>query len=176
MSNPVTPMIITVAGPYRSGTGDDPARMTGQSPRVLEEAALPLFRARHIPLIGEWLALPLMQVAGSKAVGDAFCEEIAYPVAHRPACRAATPCCGCPVPRRAPISTSDRRRRRSRDLSSPSRICLPSTRRAGGVIRCSFVQSRHRRCRKSPSSIAAGLGCGDAVGPPPPHGGSSAGE
>lgn len=79
---PPNPMIILVAGPYRSGTGDDPARMASNL-RRLEEAALPLFRAGHIPLIGEWLALPLMQVAGSTHVGDAVYEEIAYPVAHR---------------------------------------------------------------------------------------------
>ena len=82
VSNPDLPMIILVAGPYRSGTGDDPARMKANL-RVLEEAALPLFRAGHIPLIGEWLALPLMTVAGSEMVGDAVYEEIAYPVAHR---------------------------------------------------------------------------------------------
>ena len=75
-------MIILVAGPYRSGTGDDPVKMAANL-RRLEEAALPLFRAGHVPLIGEWLALPLMQVAGSKAIGDAVYEEIAYPVAHR---------------------------------------------------------------------------------------------
>lgn len=82
MSYPVEPMIILVAGPYRSGTGDDPQKMAANL-RRLEEAALPLFRAGHIPLIGEWLALPLMQVAGSRSVGDAIYEEIAYPVAHR---------------------------------------------------------------------------------------------
>jgi len=75
-------MIILVAGPYRSGTADDPVKMAANL-RRLETAALPLFRAGHVPLIGEWLALPLMQVAGSKAVGDAVYEEIAYPVAHR---------------------------------------------------------------------------------------------
>lgn len=75
-------MVILVAGPYRSGTNDDPARMRANL-RQLEEAALPLFRAGHVPLIGEWLALPLMEVAGSQAVGDAIYEEIAYPVAHR---------------------------------------------------------------------------------------------
>lgn len=82
MSAHTEPMIILVAGPYRSGTGDDPRRMA-ENLRHLEESALPLFRAGHIPLIGEWLALPLMQVAGSKVVGDALYEEIAYPVAHR---------------------------------------------------------------------------------------------
>lgn len=75
-------MLILIAGPYRSGTGDDPQKMS-ENLRRLEEAALPLFRAGHTPLIGEWLALPLMAVAGSKAVGDALYEEIAYPVAHR---------------------------------------------------------------------------------------------
>ncbi len=99
----VAPMIILVAGPYRSGTGDDPARMAANL-RVLEEAALPLFRAGHIPLIGEWLALPLMNVAGSTAVGDAVYEEIAYPVAHR-LLPPATPCCVCRVRPRVPIST-----------------------------------------------------------------------
>ncbi len=82
MSTATPSLIILVAGPYRSGTGDDPALMAANL-RVLEEAALPLFRAGHIPLIGEWLALPLMAVAGSTAVGDAVYEEIAYPVAHR---------------------------------------------------------------------------------------------
>lgn len=82
MSVSAEAMVILVAGPYRSGTGDDPEKMRGNL-RRLEEAALPLFRAGHVPLIGEWLALPLMQVAGSKSVGDAVYEEIAYPVAHR---------------------------------------------------------------------------------------------
>lgn len=37
----------------------------------MEEFALPLFRAGHIPIVGEWLALPLVALAGSRAVGDA---------------------------------------------------------------------------------------------------------
>jgi hypothetical protein len=82
MSDSPETMVILVAGPYRSGTGDDSDKMRDNLAR-LEAAALPLFRAGHIPLIGEWLALPLMQAAGSKEVGDAIYEEIAYPVAHR---------------------------------------------------------------------------------------------
>ena len=74
-------MLILVAGPYRSGTNDDPARME-KNLRRLEEAALPLFRAGHIPMIGEWVALPLMKVGGSKKPGDAVYNEIAYPVAR----------------------------------------------------------------------------------------------
>ena len=74
--------MILIAGPYRSGTGDDPGLMAGNLKR-LEEVALPLFRAGHLPMIGEWVALPLLDQAGSKVPGDAPYKEIAYPVAHR---------------------------------------------------------------------------------------------
>jgi hypothetical protein len=53
-------LMILIAGPYRSGTGDDPALMEANL-RTLESVALPLYRAGHIPLIGEWLALPLLR-------------------------------------------------------------------------------------------------------------------
>lgn len=74
--------MILIAGPYRSGTGDDPALME-QNLRMLEAVALPLFRAGHIPLIGEWLALPLLREAGSKRPGDAIYDQILYPIANR---------------------------------------------------------------------------------------------
>ena len=77
-----TVMLILIAGPYRSGTGDDPQRMAANL-ACLEEVALPLFRAGHVPVIGEWLALPLLRQAGSRAPGDAAYQEIAYPIAHR---------------------------------------------------------------------------------------------
>ena len=76
------PMMILIAGPYRSGTGDNPALME-QNLRALETVALPLYRAGHIPLIGEWLALPLLREAGSKQPGDAIYDEILYPIANR---------------------------------------------------------------------------------------------
>jgi hypothetical protein len=75
-------LTILVAGPYRSGTNDDPQLMQ-QNLERLEVTALALFRAGHIPLIGEWLALPLLKVAGSKKPGDEIYEEILYPIAHR---------------------------------------------------------------------------------------------
>jgi len=75
-------MLILIAGPYRSGTNDDPQLMQQNLDR-LEAAALPLFRRGHIPMIGEWVALPLLKIAGSKKPGDAAYEEILYPVAHR---------------------------------------------------------------------------------------------
>jgi len=74
--------MILIAGPYRSGTDDDPEKMA-QNLRSLESVALPLYRAGHIPLIGEWLALPLLREAGSKRPGDAIYDEILYPIANR---------------------------------------------------------------------------------------------
>src|SRR5271170_5139308 len=68
-------LMILIAGPYRSGTGDDPELMA-RNLRTLESIALPLYRAGHIPLIGEWIALPLLREAGSKQPGDAIYEEI----------------------------------------------------------------------------------------------------
>jgi hypothetical protein len=75
-------LMILIAGPYRSGTNDDPEKMAANL-RALESVALPLYRAGHIPLIGEWLALPLLREAGSKKPGDAIYEEILYPIANR---------------------------------------------------------------------------------------------
>ena len=75
-------MLILIAGPYRSGTNDDVTMMQLNLDR-LESAALPLFRKGHIPMIGEWVALPLLREAGSKKPGDAPYIEIAYPVAER---------------------------------------------------------------------------------------------
>src|ERR1700676_3260169 len=66
-------LMILIAGPYRSGTGDDPERMANNL-RRLEAVALPLYRAGHVPLIGEWIALPLLREAGSVGPGDAVYE------------------------------------------------------------------------------------------------------
>src|SRR5689334_15876472 len=79
---PAMDMMILIAGPYRSGTGDDPARMAANV-AAMERFALPLFRAGHTPIVGEWLALPLVALAGSKRVGDAAFDEIFHPIAER---------------------------------------------------------------------------------------------
>src|SRR5215475_4706722 len=75
-------MLIMIAGPYRSGTNDDPVLIQKNLDR-LESVALPLFRLGHVPVIGEWLALPLLKLAGSNKPGDEPYKEIQYPVAHR---------------------------------------------------------------------------------------------
>ncbi|MFD8495058.1 DUF4406 domain-containing protein [Amycolatopsis sp. NPDC059657] len=75
-------MMILVAGPYRSGTGDDPAKLAANV-AAMHEAALPLFRAGHVPVTGEDLALPLVALAGSTRVGDEVFDEIFHPIAER---------------------------------------------------------------------------------------------
>jgi hypothetical protein len=76
------PMMILIAGPYRSGTNDEPERLAANL-TSLESVAWPIFRAGHVPMIGEWVALPVMRAAGSTAVGDPISEEILYPTADR---------------------------------------------------------------------------------------------
>jgi len=100
------PLMILIAGPYRSGTGDDPVLME-QNLRTLEAAALPLFRAGHIPVIGEWLAPPLLREAGSQRPGDAIYDEIVYQTGF---CRSVAASCACRELRRVPMKTSAWRR------------------------------------------------------------------
>ncbi len=75
------PLMILVAGPYRSGTGDDPAKIAANV-HAMEEAALALWKAGHLPVLGEWFALPLIASAGSKERGDAVWDSIFHPVAE----------------------------------------------------------------------------------------------
>ncbi len=75
-------MMILIAGPYRSGTDDDPV-LIQKNVHKMESYALPIFRAGHIPVLGEWLALPLVQLAGSKKIGDEGFTEIFHPIAIR---------------------------------------------------------------------------------------------
>jgi hypothetical protein len=59
------PLMILIAGPYRSGANGDPAKMAANV-RVMEE-----------------YALPLIALAGATQVGDAAFNEIFDPVAER---------------------------------------------------------------------------------------------
>ncbi|MFE6610689.1 DUF4406 domain-containing protein [Amycolatopsis sp. NPDC057786] len=76
------PLMILIAGPFRSGTGDDPELLARNLAR-LEEAAWPIFRSGHVPMIGEWVALPVLRGAGGKTVADPIAKEIMYPTAER---------------------------------------------------------------------------------------------
>jgi hypothetical protein len=75
------PMIILIAGPYRSGTNDEPDLLAANL-AFLESAAWPIFEAGHIPMIGEWVALPVMRGIGS-VVGDDASLSVLTPTAER---------------------------------------------------------------------------------------------
>ena len=77
-----TPQLILVAGPYRSHTDDDP-RKIAQNLRQMNQVGLDLFRLGHVPITGEALALPLIELAGSKRLGDEPFNAIFHPLARR---------------------------------------------------------------------------------------------
>ena len=75
-------MQILIAGPYRSGTGDDPALMA-RNVAAMQAVCLPLYAAGHLPVLGEWLALPMLALAGSTRVGDSVYEALFHAHATR---------------------------------------------------------------------------------------------
>lgn len=76
------PEMILVAGPYRSGTDDDPVKIQANVD-AMTETAYKLFLRGHLPVLGEWYALPLIEHVGSKTIGDDIFNGIFHPVARR---------------------------------------------------------------------------------------------
>jgi len=76
------PLMILVAGPYRSGTNDDPA-LIQKNIDAMNETAFKIYQMGHLPVLGEWFALPLIETAGSKEMGDRIWNELFHPVAIR---------------------------------------------------------------------------------------------
>ncbi len=75
-------MWIIVAGPYTSG-GADAARRAANL-RALNQAALALFRAGHVPVIGVNMALPVIEAAGDDpAAFDAVMLPLSLTLAER---------------------------------------------------------------------------------------------
>ena len=82
--------MILIAGPVRGGTNDDPALIEANI-AAMTDTALDLYRAGHLPLLGEWFSLPLIEAAGSNHVGDDIYNEIQHPIAEK----LLTKCDGC---------------------------------------------------------------------------------
>ncbi len=76
------PLLVLICGPYLSGTGGDPDKIAANRAR-LEAQALPIYQRGHIPLLGEWVALPIIHAAGGREAGDPVFTAYQYPVAHR---------------------------------------------------------------------------------------------
>lgn len=73
-------LMILVAGPYRSGTNDNP-ELIEKNVKAMTDTALEVYRIGHLPVLGEWFALPLIHAAGSKQIGDEIFNEIFHPIA-----------------------------------------------------------------------------------------------
>lgn len=73
-------LMILVAGPYRSGTNDNPD-LIAANVKAMTDMALEIYHMGHLPVLGEWFALPLIEAAGSKKMGDDIFNEIFHPVA-----------------------------------------------------------------------------------------------
>jgi hypothetical protein len=84
-------LMILVAGPYRSGTDGDPARIRANVD-AMTRTALELWRRGHLPVMGEWFALPLIEAAVADGADPAAADdEIFHPIAERLLAR----CDGC---------------------------------------------------------------------------------
>jgi hypothetical protein len=82
LPNPSKPLLVLISGPYLTGTHSDPAKIASNRAR-LESFAFPIYQRGHLPMLGEWLALPIIHGAGGKIDGDAVFSAYQYPVAHR---------------------------------------------------------------------------------------------
>jgi len=76
------PLLVLIAGPYLSGTNGDPQKIAHNRQR-LESFALPIYERGHLPIVGEWMALPIIHAAGGRSTDDAIFRAYQYPVAHR---------------------------------------------------------------------------------------------
>lgn len=75
------PLHILIAGPYRSGTNDDQV-LIERNVKYMNEIALQVYEAGHMPVLGEWYALPLIATAGAN-LGDETFNRIFHPSSIR---------------------------------------------------------------------------------------------
>ena len=75
-------LMILVAGPFRSGTGGEPARIAANV-EAMTRTSLALYRRGHLPVMGEWFALPLIEQARAQADPGDPDVEIFHPVAEQ---------------------------------------------------------------------------------------------
>jgi len=75
-------LMILVAGPYRSGTDGDPVRIA-ENVDAMTQVALDLYRRGHLPVLGEWFALPLIDAARTHGWEGDPDADIFHPVAEQ---------------------------------------------------------------------------------------------
>jgi hypothetical protein len=104
--------MILVAGPYRSGTGGDPA-LVQANVDAMTRTALEVYRRGHLPVLGEWFALPLIEAAEAAGEADAF-DRLFHPIAERVLAR-----CDACLRIGGPSEGADRMVRVARELGKP---------------------------------------------------------
>ena len=75
-------MMILVAGPYRSGTDGDQTRIRANV-EAMTRVALELYQRGHLPVMGEWFALPLIEQAEQDGYDGNPFADLFHPVAER---------------------------------------------------------------------------------------------
>ena len=101
--------MILVAGPYRSGTNGDPALIQANVD-AMTGVSLELYRRGHLPVMGEWFALPLIERAEHDGDEGAY-DEIFHPIAERVLAR-----CDACLRMGGPSEGADLMVRRAREL------------------------------------------------------------
>jgi hypothetical protein len=84
------PLMILVAGPYRSGTNGDPSLIRANV-EAMTRVALDLYRRGYLPVLGEWFALPLIEQALVEGDPPDPDDAIFHPIAEQILAR----CDGC---------------------------------------------------------------------------------
>jgi len=102
-------LMILVAGPYRSGTNGDSALIQANVD-AMTGVSLALYRRGHLPVMGEWFALPLIERAEADGQADAD-TEIFHPIAELVLAR-----CDACLRIGGPSDGADRMVRRAREL------------------------------------------------------------
>lgn len=74
------PLLVFIAGPYRSGTGDRDD-LIAANVRAMQDAAVQVAAAGHVPVLGEWVTLPLIEAQGGRR-GDAVWDRVFHPHAQ----------------------------------------------------------------------------------------------
>lgn len=74
------PLLVFIAGPYRSGTGDRD-ELIAANVHAMQDAAVRVAALGHVPVLGEWITLPLIEAAGGQR-GDAVWDRVFHPHAQ----------------------------------------------------------------------------------------------
>jgi len=74
------PLLVFIAGPYRSGTGDR-EELIAANVKAMQDAAVRVAARGHVPVLGEWVTLPLIAAAGGQR-GDATWDRWFHPNAQ----------------------------------------------------------------------------------------------